>query len=192
MNKKTAKSSGVGTHTVKKPQVSKTEEKKKESRGKAIIKLIIGLVLVVGGSVLFVGAVSGWFGGNTRVVLDDEYIVEGAEFININADEYNKLIEDKKSFIVFVDQDECKTADRVRGFSTEYMKENGVVIYRMMFSEMKKTSLHDVVKFYPSVAMISKGNVVSTLRADSNEDVEMYNDYDAFKTWMNKYVATKK
>ena len=96
MNKKTAKSSGIGTHTVKKPQVSKIEEKKKESRGKAIIKLIIGLVLVVGGSVLFVGAVSGWFGGNTKVVLDDEYIVEGAEFININADEYNKLIEDKK------------------------------------------------------------------------------------------------
>ena len=69
-----------------------SEEKlgKTKSRRKSIILLLIGLVAVVGFSVVFIGAVSGWF-SSVSIALDEEYICgdecEG-EFINISAAEY--------------------------------------------------------------------------------------------------------
>lgn len=159
-------------------------EKKKQM---GVLGLVIALVVVLFGSILFVGAVSGWF-DNSKVTLDPEYVGAGTDFMELDAAGYEGLVAAKKSFIVFVDQDGCTTADRLRGFVSDYAVATGVKVYRMMFSEVKKTSLHDNVKFYPSVAMISKGKVVGTLRADSDEDASAYNDYEAFKTWMGRYL----
>ena len=69
------------------------------------------------------------------------------------------------------------------------MTETGILTYRMMFAEVKESSLHEQVKYYPSVAIVSRGKVMAYLRADSDEDVEIYNNYDAFKEWMGKYLA---
>ncbi|MBQ6461127.1 hypothetical protein IJJ36_01685, partial [Candidatus Saccharibacteria bacterium] len=99
-----------------------------------------------------------------------------------------KKVAEKKSFVVFIDQGGCTTADRLRGFVKDYASSHGFKVYRMMFEEMKKTSLHDFVKYYPSVAVISRGKVVGYLRADADEDSDAYNNYDAFLTWMQKYL----
>lgn len=159
-------------------------EKKKQM---GVLGLVIALVVVLFGSVLFMGAVSGWFDGQ-KVTLDPEYIGAEADFMELDAAGYDALVAAGKSFVVFVDQDGCTTADRLRGFVSDYAAEVGIKVYRMMFSEVKKTSLHDNVKFYPSVAMVSRGKVVGALRADSDEDAAAYNDYDAFRKWVRKYL----
>ena len=61
-------------------------------------------------------------------------------------------------------------------------------MYRMMFAEVKESSLHDQVKYYPSVVVVDKGRVRVWLRADSDEDAEMYNNYDVFNDWMGRYI----
>lgn len=159
-------------------------EKKKQM---GALGLIVALVVVLLGGILFVGATSGWFEGQ-KVTLDAEYYGDGAKFMEINADEYEGLVQAEKSFIVFVDQGGCTTADRLREYVTRYMTEKGILVYRMMFSEAKKSSLHDVVKYYPSVALISRGHVAGALRADADEDSDAYNNYDVFKEWMEKYL----
>lgn len=151
-----------------------------------VLGLVVALVVLLIGGVLFVGAVSGWF-DDPKVTLDAEYYceVDCGEFMEIDATSYDGLIAEKKSFVVFVDQGGCTTADRLRGFVTEYAKETGIRVYRMMFEEVKKTSLYESVKYYPSVAVVAKGKVVSWLRADSDEDAGAYNDYEEFKEWLN-------
>ena len=141
------------------------------------------------GGVLFVGAVSGWF-DDSKVELDAEYRCEedcDGEFMKLDAAGYEELITAKKSFIVFVDQDDCTTADRLRGFVADWAREVGVKVYRMMFEQVKNSSLHEQVKYYPSVAIISKGKVIENLCADSDEDANAYNDYDAFREWTRRY-----
>ena len=164
---------------------------KTNNKRKSIILLLIGLVAVVGFSVVFIGAVSGWF-SSASIVLDEEYICgdecEG-EFINISAAEYENLVSNEKSFIVFVDQDGCLMANMMREFVQDYVKEKGIKSLRIMFEEMKQTSLYDKVDFYPSVAIISKGIVVDWLKADSDEDTSAYNDYDEFRVWMDSYLG---
>lgn len=158
-----------------------------KNKNGGVLGLIVALVVVLIGGVVFVGAVSGWF-DDPKITLDSEYYGEGAEFMELTAGEYEGLVGAKKSFLVFVDQGGCTTADRLREYVTQYMTETGILVYRMMFAEVKESSLHSEVKYYPSVAVISKGKVVGYLRADADEDAEAYNSYDAFKEWISKYL----
>lgn len=159
-------------------------EKKKQA---GVLGLIIALVVVLFGGLLFMAAVSGWF-DNTKVTLDTEYYGDGTEYMELSAEGYENLIENKKSFVVLVDQGGCTTADRLREYGLEYAKEKGILVYRIMFDEMKETSMHNTVKYYPSLVIVSKGKIVGYLRADSDEDSPAYNDYTDFKTWAEKYL----
>ena len=154
-------------------------------------QLLIGVFLVVGGGVLFVVAVSGGFDGTPKAEIDAEYRCGDncdGEYMELSVGEYEKLVAEKKSFVVMVDQGGCKTADNLKKFVTEYAKTKGIKVYKMMFEDVKKTSLHDFVKYYPSVAVISKGKIIGFLRADADEDSDAYNKYDAFEAWANRYL----
>ena len=160
---------------------------KDQKKQLGVLSLIVALVVVLLGSLLFVGAVSGWF-DNNKVVLSPEFYSENAEMVNITADDYERMIKERKSFIVFVDQGGCDTAVRLRGYIEDYTKEAGMRVNRLYFQDMKETSLHEYVKYYPSVVMVSEGRVVGYLKADSDEDADKYNDYDAFKKWMELFL----
>ena len=150
--------------------------------------LSIALVAVVGGSILFVGAVAGWFDSKTVTLSEEYYHSDTQEFMELDKLGYENLVAEKKSFVVFIDQEGCKTADNLQGFLQNYMAEHQIAIYKMMFTEMKETALHDNIKYYPSVAIISGGKLVTYLRADSDEDANIYNNSEALETWMNKWV----
>ena len=151
-------------------------------------QLVVLLVVVIGGTVLFLGAVGGWFGGS-KVTLDAEYYCGeecDGEMVELSGVRYEELVRNGGSFVVFVDQSGCTTAERLRGYVADYAREIGARVYRMMFSEVKETSLHDFVKYYPSVVVVSRGRVAGYLRADSDEDADYYNDYEAFVRWIGR------
>lgn len=159
-------------------------EKKKQM---GVLGLIVALVVVLIGGVLFVGAASGWF-DDPKVVLDAEYKGDFDGYWELSAEEYDELVAAQKSFVVFVDQDGCTTADKLRGYVEGWARDNGVKVYRMMFSDMKKSGLHEVVKYYPSFAVVSRGKPTAWLRADADEDAEAYNSDEAFRVWISKYL----
>ena len=159
-----------------------------KKRQMGVMGLVIALVVVLMGSVLFVGATAGWF-DDPKVVLGAEYdCEEDCEFVELTAEGYEDLIERKASFVVMIDQGGCTTADRLREYALRYAEETGKRMYRMMFADVKETTLHEVVKYYPSMAIISQGKVVGYLRADSDEDAEVYNNYEEFRGWMERWV----
>ncbi len=160
---------------------------KKEDKSK---KRTTALVFIVGAALILAavafGTRDGWF-LTQKVVLNEEYIGEFTDYKNTSAEEYEELVNKKDSFVLFVDQGGCETADRLREFTRDWATEKGIKVLRIMFSEMKKTSLHEFVKYYPSVAIISKGKPVGYLKADSDEDSDEYNKYFVFYEWINKY-----
>ena len=163
------------------------KDKKKQL---GVLGLIVALVIVLIGGLIFMGAVAGWF-DDPKVVIDSEYTCDnesGCDYMELTAEGYDELVKAKKSFVVFVNQDGCTTADRLRGYVSDWATSRGIKVYRMMFAEVKKASLHDYVKYYPSVVMVDKGRVRAWLRADSDEDAEMYNNYDAFNEWAGRYL----
>lgn len=174
---------------------SKAPSRPQERRKAPTWLLVLVLIIVVLGGVLFIGAVSGWF-GPSEVELDPEYYnsdttlaYEDGDFLELLTPErLSELTGAGKSFVVFIDQSNCVVANRMRGFVTDYAKEAGIKVYRMMFSEMKETPLHEEIKYYPSMAIVSDGSLVAWLDADSDEDAAIYNDYGAFQEWMNQWI----
>lgn len=163
-----------------------------QNRGKSlkIVILVVALVAVVIGGILFVGAVSGWFSGGTKVVLDEgDYCGEDCtrEFMDLTVPEYEEKVAKGDSFVLFVDQSGCYTADRLREFVLNWADMAGTKVYRMMFSEVRECSLRDSVKYYPSVVLISRGKPVAWLRADENADSDAYNFEDKFREWISGY-----
>ena len=163
---------------------------KKKMAGLKVWQLVLLLVVVIGGTVLFVGAASGWFGGG-KVVLDAEYYCGDdcdGKMMELDGARYEELVQNGGSLVVFVDQSGCTTAERLRGDVEDYAGDAEIRVYRMMFAEARETSLHDYVKYYPSVVIVSRGRAVGYLRADSDEDADYYNDYEAFRMWMGRYL----
>lgn len=178
------------TEEMQRDKAAKPRGRGGQDKRKTVVTLVVGLVVVLLLSVLFMGAIGGWFDG-VVVKIDTDYVCSDEcddEFIDIDAVGYEDLILNKKSFVVMVDQDGCVTADQVMEFAREYAQNKEIKIYKIMFEEMKKTSLYDKVSFYPSVAVISKGVPVVWLRADADEDVMMYNDSEVFREWLDKYI----
>ncbi len=166
--------------------MGKQKQKKKQKRS-GVLKLVIALVVFLAASVLFIGAVGGWF-TDQKIILDEEYYSEEAGLMELSTEEYENLREAKKSFVVFIDQNGCTTADKLRGYIQDWSTEERIRVYRMMFGEAKNSSLHEYIKYYPSVVLIDKGKVRMYLRADSDEDAPMYNDYNEFETWIKKWI----
>ena len=141
------------------------------------MKKIIVLILV---SILLVGC-------NGKIKLEDKYY-KRSEFIDADPSKVNDLIKSKESFVVFIYQPMCTMSSEFEELLDEYMDIRKISIYKMSFSDMKKTSLKDTVRFYPSFIIFKDGEVVDFLDADSDEDTKKYKELDAFKEWFEGYV----
>ena len=108
--------------------------------------------------------------------------------VKISAKAYDEMIKEKQSFLVFVDQSGCTTATKMKEFIKDYSETTGVAFYRIMFDDVKNTTLHDYVKYYPSVAVVKNGEVTAWLKADSDEDADEYNSYEAFSNWLKDNI----
>ena len=164
---------------------------KKSDKSKKIWLLIVALIGVVFGGVLFVGAVSGWFSGPEMATIDAEYYCYDKcelELEVITPDEYEEMIQSGKSFVVFIDEGGCVTANKMRDFAESFSNVNRFTIFKLFFEDLKEISLGEYVKYYPSVAVISRGRVIAWLRADSDEDAPAYNNFADFEEWMKKYI----
>lgn len=157
--------------------------------------LVMVLVFVVIFNVTLVGAINGWF-GTGKVTIDKEYTCQcgdncicSLDYDLLTVEEYEKMAEAGKSFVVFIDQGGCATADDLEGYADEYAGKHGIKIFRMVYEDVKESSLGDSVKYYPSVAIVSRGQPFVWLRADSDEDAPAYNSYEEFEKWMDSWVV---
>ncbi len=162
---------------------------KKDNLAMKILFWVLTAGMTAAVFVLIFGGMNGWFVASAKMDAEDYCAECGKEYSNISAEEYERMIEEGKSFVLLIDQAGCTTADKLRGFLANYAKENNLRVYRMMFSEMKKTPLYGTVRHYPSVVVFNKGKALKYLRADEDEDAEEYNDENEFREWINRYIA---
>ena len=110
--------------------------------------------------------------------------VEAGELISISVASFEKMSAERRSFLVLIDQAGCRTADELKGYLRNFLESKGWFGYRMMFSEVKETTLSEYIKYYPSVVVIKNGEVFAYLKADAEEDADKYNNYEIFQDWI--------
>ena len=141
------------------------------------MKKIFVLILI---SLLLVGC-------SGKIKLEDKYYGK-SKYIDLDYSKVDDLIESKENFVIFIYQPMCTMSSSFEEILDEYMKKSKISVYKMSFTDMKKTSLKDTVKFYPSFIIFKDGEVVDFLDADSDEDTKKYKELDAFKEWFESYV----
>ena len=57
---------------------------------------------------------------------------------------------------------------------------------------MKNTKFYENVKYAPSVIIIKDGEIVSYLDANSDKDLEKYQDANKFIKWLKEYIYLEK
>ncbi len=157
------------------------------NKNKIILIVVILLVLIIIGILLFVN-------GSKKIekfYLDDEYYNE-LGLVTVEKDDFEKLLSEKKNFLLFIYNDVCSFKIPCDTIYDKVAKDNKFEILQMNFREFKDTSLYGKVKYAPSVIVIKDGKIVDFLDAESDEDLDRYQDGDKFLEWLSSYIYLNK
>jgi hypothetical protein len=124
-----------------------------------------------------------------RFYLSDDYY-NNSSFIEINSEQIDAL--SNKKYLLFTYNNYCSfeiPCDKIfEKFSSDY----NIEILSISFEQFKNTQFYKIVKYAPSVMIISNNKVVAYLDAENNNDVDKYQNVDAFKEWLEKYIYLEK
>lgn len=144
--------------------------------------IIIGIVLLI---MLLCTAC-----GNKTFMLEEKYYGE-SKFVEIDNEDYDKLISNKESFAIFIYQPLCAASSSFKEVLTEYSNTKGIVFYKMTQTKMKESKLGETLKYYPSLVIVKDGKVVDYLDANSSDDTRYYQNAENFNNWFTTYVELK-
>lgn len=119
--------------------------------------------------------------------LDEQYY-SSAALDSISASELQQLVDEKKSFAVFVSQPSCRASADFEKVLQSFIFETPMRFYEIAFSDLKELSFASEVRFYPSFLIFKQGKLVDFLEADNDDDASAYTSLDGFKAWLSKQV----
>ena len=121
-----------------------------------------------------------------KFYLNNKYYNEG-KFITINNIDNLK----KDTYILYTYNNYCTFKKPCEEVFKEYMEKYKIDFYKMPFDQFKKTTLYTKVRYAPSIILVKEGKIVEYLDANSNKDLEKYQDTKKFEEWINKYIYTE-
>lgn len=124
-----------------------------------------------------------------RFYLSDEYYNNNS-FIEITSDQVDGLI--NKKYILFTYNNYCSFTIPCDKIFEKFSKDYNIEILSISYEQFKTTSFYKTVKYAPSVMIISNNKIVAYLDAENNNDVDKYQNVDAFKNWLEKYIYLEK
>lgn len=121
----------------------------------------------------------------TKVYLSDKYYKD-SNFISLTADEISNLKDD--TYLLYTYNNYCTLEVPCESIFNSFMSLYNISIISIPFDEYKNTSFYKKVKYAPTVILISKGKIITYLDADSDNDLDKYQDIIAFTKWLDTYI----
>ena len=149
--------------------------------------LILGICIIVLLAILLVFVLN----KDSKFYLDDIHYSTSERFISIESDDLSKLMEDKKSFVIFTYLPYCTFSIPCDVIFETFLNENDMSFYSIPYDKLSEVKYFDEVKYAPSVILVNKGVIVEYLDANSDNDLKKYQDAKEFSSWIEKYVYLK-
>ncbi len=140
--------------------------------------------------ILMIAIIVFFFTNNKRIEpfkLENKYY-ESSGYLDLNEKEFNQLIKNKESFLVFIYQDLCIISDDFNKVLDEFLIKYQISIYKFNFSKLENVNLNKKIKYYPSFIIIKEGKIVAYLKADEDNHNKMYKDAVEFEKWLLEYI----
>lgn len=141
-------------------------------------------------------------GGSGKKVEVEETLVLDAEYKNTDGKQIelakesedpaaflDQMLEDKKSFVLYVSLPICNgDAAKFKQYVLDFQRREQVSFYYLTSDYIKDSKIYETIKYFPSVIIVKDGKIINYLRYDSDEDVEFYKSYDGFSKWFKTNV----
>ena len=152
---------------------------------KIYLKLSICIIAFLSSLLVFVS------NKNSKFYLDSIHYNTNEQFISIESENLSKLMEDKKSFVIFTYLPYCTFSIPCDVIFETFLNENDMSFYSIPYDKLNEVKYFDEVKYAPSVILVNKGVIVEYLDANSDNDLKKYQDAKEFSSWIEKYVYLK-
>ncbi len=139
------------------------------------ILLLIAIFLLVGCS------------NNKAFYLTDKYYNKG-DFIEVNEEDINY----DESFVLYTHNSYCALPIHCETIFKGVMEKYKIDFLSMTFEDFKETDFYKKVKYAPSIIIVKNGEIITYLDANSNDDLEKYQDVIKFEEWIQKYIFLEK
>lgn len=139
------------------------------------MKKVVLLLLTI---FLFIGCTN-----NDVFSLSEKYYNNG-DYISVSSEE----ISDNESYLLYIYNNFCALPVHCENIFKEVMEKYKIDVLSMPFDNFKNTKFYKDVKYAPSIIIVKNGDIVSYLDANSDRDLEKYQNTDKFEEWLKKYV----
>ena len=150
------------------------------------MKRIITILIVIFSILVLVGCDKE---KDSKLYLDSKFY-DKSEYIKINAEEFDKL--EDKVYVVYTYESFCKLRIPCEQIFKEVMDKYNLTFYSLFVQEAQKTYIADTVRYAPSVIIIKNNKIVAYLDANSDEDLDKYQDSEQFEKWLGEYIHLEK
>ncbi len=121
----------------------------------------------------------------SKIYLTDIYYNKG-NFIKIKNSDISNLKD--KTYILYTYNNYCTLPVSCESIFQKFMNKYKIDFLSIPFGEFKETEFYNTVKYAPSIIIVENGSIVSFLDANSDDDLEKYQDVDKFEEWLNNYI----
>jgi len=161
---------------------------------KKIVIIVIALVVLIG---ILIGVIAlnnkkDIKYGKNAFYLEEELYDANSNYEDISLSKLNKLIDNKKSFVIFTYTSFCPFQTPSDQIFKAVFKDNKMKLYAIGYDKLVDTNIVDTIKYAPSVVIFKEGEIVAYLDANSDEDYDRYQKEDAFEKWLSKYIYLTK
>ena len=150
------------------------------------MKRIITILIVIFSILVLVGCDKE---KDSKLYLDSKFY-DKSEYIKINAEEFDKL--EDKVYVVYTYESFCKLRIPCEQIFKEVMDKYNLTFYSLFVQEAQKTYIADTVRYAPSIIIIKNNKIVAYLDANSDEDLDKYQDSEQFEKWLGEYIHLEK
>ncbi len=128
--------------------------------------------------------------GKERMYLSNQYYNKG-EFIEIKSSDLLDKIND--TYVLFTYNSYCNLPISCEDIFKSFAKKYDIDFISISFEEFKNTKFYNTVKYAPSIIIIKNNEIVDYLDANSDKDLNKYQDQKEFESWLDNYIYfTKK
>ena len=150
---------------------------------KRILFVLVAVVVLVVGVIVFITQ------QNSRFMLDEEFYVASVDTVSMS--EIQKLIDDKKSFLLFVSQPDCRTADDFRIVTQDLIANYPLSVFEISSADFNQDVIENKVRFYPTLMIFKNGKLVDYLESNNDADVAAYTTVGGLKIWLEQNIILK-
>ncbi len=118
-------------------------------------------------------------------------LYSGSELKEISAEEFQGLIDDKKSFVVIAHMEFCPAETPLTTTAEQLVYSDGFTFYALKANVFEETSLAESVTYLPSAAIYHDGELVKYLDAESDDDIPYYQSAEGLRSWLDNYINLK-